>query len=334
MSKTHIVWFKRDLRVHDHAPLAAACASGEPVLALYIFEPCLWSGPDGTSRQLSFLRESLEELSEALEERGAQLVIRSGDAADVFAQLHRDHGIAAIHSYREGRGGPEAKRNDAVRRWALRAGVSLREQDTANALRHLNERNGWHQRWHAHVSAPRRLAPEFIFAASARTEDIGSVHLSHLQDSDESPAPPGGRTHAVRLLRRAFVAGDAHTFRDIVRALKQHIGMGTISIREAVQAAMRAKRIGTPGESTTYAESLMDRLRDDCERQYRMDERAASRPLGAVPAGERAVNAVHRHPLSQPNVNEARRRSRTPETVPQNQLSFDFRGSHQPTRQS
>jgi deoxyribodipyrimidine photo-lyase len=29
-----IVWFKRDLRVHDHAPLAAACASGRSVLPL------------------------------------------------------------------------------------------------------------------------------------------------------------------------------------------------------------------------------------------------------------------------------------------------------------
>ena len=130
MSKTHIVWFKRDLRVHDHAPLAAACASGEPVLALYVFEPELWSGPDGTARQLTFLKESLTELGEALRERGAELVIRIGDAETVFAQLHRDHGIAAIHLHRERAGGPEGNRMEAVLRWALRAGVSLREQES------------------------------------------------------------------------------------------------------------------------------------------------------------------------------------------------------------
>ena len=98
MSKTHIVWFRRDLRVHDHAPLASACASGDPVLALYIFEPELWAGPDGTTRQLNFLRQSLTELSESLEERGAQLVIRTGEATEVFSSLHRDLGIAAIHT--------------------------------------------------------------------------------------------------------------------------------------------------------------------------------------------------------------------------------------------
>ena len=36
-----VVWFKRDLRVHDHAPLAHAAAHG-PVLCLYVLEPSLW----------------------------------------------------------------------------------------------------------------------------------------------------------------------------------------------------------------------------------------------------------------------------------------------------
>jgi len=329
MSKTHIVWFKRDLRVHDHAPLAAACATGEPVLALYIFEPELWSGPDGTARQLSFLRQSLAELSETLDERGAQLVIRAGDAAEIFTQLHRDLGIAAIHTHREGRSGLEAKRNDAVRRWSLRAGVSMREQDTANSLRSSDAPDEWLQRWSAHIHAPRRLAPEFIFSAFARSDDISSIKLAHLQEGEESPPPPGGRTHAVRLLRRAFVAGDAHTFRDIVRALKQHIGLGTVSRREAVQAAMRAKRVGAPGESITYAASLIDRLRDDCERQHRLDKRAAARSLGTVPtrSGASRFSAAQNRRDGQPSQERARGH------IPQDQLSFDFRSSdHSPRR--
>ena len=40
-----VVWFKRDLRVQDHAPLAEAVARG-PVLCLYILEPALWQQPD------------------------------------------------------------------------------------------------------------------------------------------------------------------------------------------------------------------------------------------------------------------------------------------------
>jgi deoxyribodipyrimidine photo-lyase len=36
-----VVWFKRDLRLHDHAALNHALAAGL-VLCLYIIEPSLW----------------------------------------------------------------------------------------------------------------------------------------------------------------------------------------------------------------------------------------------------------------------------------------------------
>ena len=36
-----VVWFKRDLRVHDHAALTAAVDTGSPVLPLYVIEPSL-----------------------------------------------------------------------------------------------------------------------------------------------------------------------------------------------------------------------------------------------------------------------------------------------------
>lgn len=329
MSKTHIVWFNQDLRVHDHAPLVAACASGDPVLALYIFQPELWSGPDGTARQLSFLKESLADLASALEERGAQLVIRMGEPANIFAQLHRDHGIAAIHLHRGGRSGQEGLGVDAVRRWALRAGVSMREQDTNGIVKPSAPVNEWRARWHDYMSAPRKRAPEFIYAASARTENIEDIQLSYLQESGDAPAPPGGRTHAVRLLRRAFIAGDPHTYRDVVRALKQHIMFGTISIREAVQAAWRAQRIGAPGENITYAETLVARLRDDCERQYRVQQRRSARPFGG--AGHSFAEPGSAGARASSSIKAANDRSRIlhgPQTQ-SDQLSFDFQEPRQ-----
>ncbi|MFZ9965204.1 MAG: deoxyribodipyrimidine photo-lyase, partial [Terrimicrobiaceae bacterium] len=35
---TQLVWFKRDLRVEDHRPLAEAAKRG-PVVCLYVYEP-------------------------------------------------------------------------------------------------------------------------------------------------------------------------------------------------------------------------------------------------------------------------------------------------------
>lgn len=35
----NLLWFKRDLRLDDHAPLKSAIESGRPCLQIYCFEP-------------------------------------------------------------------------------------------------------------------------------------------------------------------------------------------------------------------------------------------------------------------------------------------------------
>jgi deoxyribodipyrimidine photo-lyase len=53
----NIVWFKRGLRVYDHAPLLQA-SSLAPVLCLCILEPSLWVAEDVATQHYQFLRES------------------------------------------------------------------------------------------------------------------------------------------------------------------------------------------------------------------------------------------------------------------------------------
>lgn len=54
-SPLNIVWFKRDLRIVDHQPLARALEAG-PVLPIYIVEPKLWAQPDVSERQWATLK--------------------------------------------------------------------------------------------------------------------------------------------------------------------------------------------------------------------------------------------------------------------------------------
>ena len=44
-----LVWFKRDLRMHDHPALSLAAGLG-PVLPVYVVEPELWMQPDASAR--------------------------------------------------------------------------------------------------------------------------------------------------------------------------------------------------------------------------------------------------------------------------------------------
>ncbi|MGO0763400.1 deoxyribodipyrimidine photo-lyase, partial [Citrobacter freundii] len=49
---THLVWFRRDLRLHDNLALAAACRDrSAQVLALYIATPEQWKAHDMAPRQ-------------------------------------------------------------------------------------------------------------------------------------------------------------------------------------------------------------------------------------------------------------------------------------------
>jgi len=75
MTGAHIVWFKRDLRVHDHAALAAATEQGT-VLPLFIVEPGLWQQPDYAGRHRAFAAEYLGELRAQLVALGQPLVVR------------------------------------------------------------------------------------------------------------------------------------------------------------------------------------------------------------------------------------------------------------------
>ena len=56
----NIVWFKKDLRSSDHAPLYEAALGEYPVLPIYVFEPDYWKQEDAAFRHWEFTKQSLE----------------------------------------------------------------------------------------------------------------------------------------------------------------------------------------------------------------------------------------------------------------------------------
>lgn len=269
MSGIHIIWFKRDLRVHDHAALAAAAASGAPVLPLYIFEPEYWSLPEHSRRQFDFVAESLAELDAALQARGSRLVIRNGDALSVLSELHRRHGIAAIHAHEETGLEWTFDRDKAVRRWARNAGISFREQRQHGVIRGLRNRDGWAAQWEGFMSRPRIPAPEALRPLEI---DPGMMprasDFSLGADTAENDCPqrqPGGRSHGVECLR-SFLNDRGRTYQADMASpaagasacsrLSPHLAFGTVSMREAWQAACRARSAHAAMGEATFAASI------------------------------------------------------------------------------
>ncbi|MFT5805559.1 MAG: deoxyribodipyrimidine photo-lyase, partial [Candidatus Paceibacteria bacterium] len=82
-----IVWFKRDLRITDHAPLLAASKTGAAVLPLYMVEPEYWAQPFASKRHWYFIHDCLVDLNISLSGLGQPLTIKIGDACEVLNAL-------------------------------------------------------------------------------------------------------------------------------------------------------------------------------------------------------------------------------------------------------
>jgi deoxyribodipyrimidine photolyase len=61
-----VVLFTRDLRVHDHPALVAACRAGAPVLPLFVLDDAILNGPFAAPNRVRFLLDCLHDLRAAL----------------------------------------------------------------------------------------------------------------------------------------------------------------------------------------------------------------------------------------------------------------------------
>ncbi len=199
-----VVWFKRDLRVEDHAPLAAAAHLG-PVLPLYIAEPGYWALPDSSGRQWAFIAEALAGLREALARIGQPLIIRSGDALDLLARLHARHGIAGLWSHEETGNLWTFARDRAVARFCRENGIGWTQMPQFGVVRGLKDRDQWARRFDRFmrqpVTPPPAVLPSVPGIAPGPIPSSGELGIA----SDHCPLrQTGGRLEALRLLGSFF----------------------------------------------------------------------------------------------------------------------------------
>ncbi len=110
MSTTAIVWFRRDLRVHDHPALAAAVAAADRVIPVFVLDDALLGGRWPAPNRLWFMRQSVAALSRELDTRGAALKVLRGRPADVLPALARETGAGDVYLTRDAT--PYGRRRD------------------------------------------------------------------------------------------------------------------------------------------------------------------------------------------------------------------------------
>ena len=175
-----IVWFKRDLRILDHAPLSHAAASGDPVLPLWIAEPSLLREPDASARHLGFVRECLAPLDAALAALGSPLWTARGEAVAVLAALHRRFGAFEVLSHEETGNAASWARDRQVGRWLRERGLRWREWPSNGVVRRLGDRDRWSAIWMQRMQAEPLAAPAALRpvpdTARSDTARSGAAH--------------------------------------------------------------------------------------------------------------------------------------------------------------
>jgi deoxyribodipyrimidine photo-lyase len=251
-SIVNIVWFKRDLRINDHAPLFEAVKSGN-TLALYIVEPAYWALPDSSRRQWQFIHDSLLQLDRDLKSLQSKLIIRTGEAVAVFEDLR--HSLSkyniVLWSHEETGNGWTFERDKSVIDWCNTHNIVWNETPSAGVVRRLKSRDGWAGIRDARMNAQQiAVPPSFSYQDSFTATFVDSHDLPDKDSGLFGAMPvvkiqPGGRDQGLRVLN-TFLASRARNYMSSVSKpapsvrycsrLSPHLAFGTLSVREVEQS--------------------------------------------------------------------------------------------------
>lgn len=105
--KRIVVWFRKDLRLHDNEALHKAIENSEEIIPIYVFNKEEFSSKTiyhfsktGAFRT-QFLLESVQHLKNALQQKGIDLVIRIGNPEEEVFKLVQEVGANGVHANME-----------------------------------------------------------------------------------------------------------------------------------------------------------------------------------------------------------------------------------------
>jgi deoxyribodipyrimidine photo-lyase len=246
---TALVWFRRDLRVHDHPALQAASERDEALVPVFCLDDRLLQGRHRSGPRTQFLLECLADLDGALRERGSGLVVRHGPPERELPALARQTGADALHV--------TADVTPFARSRARRVGPALDEAgvevhrhpgltvvDDVASLRTASGKpftvfSPFHRAWGAAPRRPILDAPSRLPAPpDAGRPPIPALAELGLEQEVSDPLRGGERAARERLA--GFLGGPVHDYgagqdelrRDGTSRLSPYLHFGCVSPRE------------------------------------------------------------------------------------------------------
>ncbi|KAG7337306.1 cytochrome/photolyase-like protein [Nitzschia inconspicua] len=177
-----VVWLKRDVRLHDHGPLAEVAQSRNPFVLLYLYEPDQLREPTVHGSHLRFVHEGLLDLERrwknecplsgnTLKTGGNEQAVTSSHATFEYLTIchntaiatleaiHRTHPIGRLLSHEETGHWQSYMRDRAVRKWCRSNKVKFVEFNQTGVTRNLKCRDDYNILFNAFMAKPRHPTP-------------------------------------------------------------------------------------------------------------------------------------------------------------------------------
>jgi deoxyribodipyrimidine photo-lyase len=288
-----LIWFKRDLRLADHAPLKAAIAAGNPLLCFYCFEPSLLSDPHYDERHWRFISESLRDLNRQLRPHGARVHVFWSEVVPLLAVLHRELKFTALFSHEETGLEITYARDKAVAAFCRDRGIAWHESPNNGVQRGRRDRRGWADRWREIMSAPtaepalHALRPCPLPATPGCHALLARAQVPKTWLTPNVSFQQGGEAAANTWLHSFFAdrhrryvgsMGSPEAARQHASRLSPYLAWGNLSVRQVYQRVEQALH---SGGSIRALQAFRSRLYWHCHfiQKFEMECEMEFRPL-------------------------------------------------------
>ena len=262
-----IVWFRRDLRIADHAPLYRAARRGS-VVPVFVLDRALLHHPETGVARIAFMLDCLKSLDSDLKQRGGRLIVRSGNPVEILPNLIRETQADGIYAYLDyeriyGRV-RDAQLNDALDR----EGFKIRWFEPLGGVPELIAYPQYRHRWFQAMRAEMVPTPQHVSVPpNVVSEPLPSLSSLELIP-DDKPIPPAGTVGARSLLqdflrhkRERYYWQLSYPSAVATTGLSPHIKFGAISIRECFQHIQQALTLEPDRRVQRSRQQLISRLR-------------------------------------------------------------------------
>ena len=264
MSRT-IVWFRRDLRVTDHAPLYRAVLMGS-IIPVFVFDRALLHHPETAPARVAFMLDCLHHLDQELRQRGGRLILRYGDPVEVLPQLIRETQADGIYTYIDCERIYGRVRDARLNQALTEQGMKVRWFEAIASTPDLIPYPAYRDLWYKDMRESLVPTPSQIFVPpevnSEPLPDLATLGLI----ADTKVIPTGGTQAARRLLDEFFEEKvDRYYWQlsypgaEVTTGLSPYLKFGAISIRECFQAVEQNPL--TDAKAERSRQQLIARLR-------------------------------------------------------------------------